>query len=256
MFPYLDLAGYRRRTIIPEDFVDEVETISPGWIHLNLLAWSSWINARLRKRYGVAAQGKALPFGQVPPLVLSAGTAPPALVLTGIPTLGSLQLRFEITGAGPLGTATFQWSKDAGRTFTTGVLTGANVPLTGTGLTAQFAATGPFSTDNVYTAATPVPESVLRWLVAFTDLDVMKRRYRQTNDPALDDFKAAATAAAADVKEAADSKEGLFDLPVTEDADSAVTTGFPLGYSEQSPYVWTTQQARGGGYDDQRGGGS
>jgi hypothetical protein len=257
VFPYLDLEGYRFRTIIPPDFVDEIDTVSPGWIAQNLLSWSSWVNGRLRKRYGAASQGNALPFGQQPPIALGAGTLPPSLVLLGRPTIGSLLLQFQVTTAGALGAALFQWSRDGGRTnVATNVPTAALVPLPGTGLTVQFLPTSVFAVDNVYVCDTPVPEIVLRWLVAFTDLDVMKRRYRQTNDAALEDFKAAAAAAAGDVKEAADSKDGLFDLPVNEASDSAVTTAFPLGYSETSPYVWTTEQARTGITQDNQGSGS
>jgi len=46
------------------------------------------------------------------------------------------------------------------------------------------------------------------------------------------------------LKEAANSKDGLIDLPVRQDstASSAVSVGGPLGYSETSPYVWMDRQ--------------
>lgn len=47
------------------------------------------------------------------------------------------------------------------------------------------------------------------------------------------------------VKEAADSETGLVELPVrqaTPAEASAINAGGPLGYSETSPYAWTTLQ--------------
>ena len=56
-----------------------------------------------------------------------------------------------------------------------------------------------------------------------------------------------------EIKEAADGKDGLFDIPIVEDLDSAITTGFVLGYSEQSPYTWTDVEACEGSFEDRRG---
>lgn len=55
------------------------------------------------------------------------------------------------------------------------------------------------------------------------------------------------------LKEAADSKEGLVELPLREDLPSGdgVERGGPLGYSETSPYKWTDRQACEGRFDDQ-----
>lgn len=49
------------------------------------------------------------------------------------------------------------------------------------------------------------------------------------------------------LKEAANSKDGLVELPTrqSELGTSAVSAGGPLGYSEQSPYTWTTLQREG-----------
>lgn len=49
------------------------------------------------------------------------------------------------------------------------------------------------------------------------------------------------------LKEAADSKDGLVELPSRQTAlgTSAVSAGGPLGYSEHSPYTWTTLQREG-----------
>ena len=46
------------------------------------------------------------------------------------------------------------------------------------------------------------------------------------------------------LKEAANSKDGLIDLPAKQEAtlSSAVSVGGPMGYSETSPYVWMDRQ--------------
>jgi hypothetical protein len=49
--PYLDLIGFRALTVMPGEFVDELEARQPGWILAQLASWSASINARLRKRY-------------------------------------------------------------------------------------------------------------------------------------------------------------------------------------------------------------
>lgn len=82
--------------------------------------------------------------------VTSAGTTPPAVTLTGTPN-GFHDVRIEITTGGALATAVFRWSINGGSTWTAGVTTAASVVLTGTGLTANFAA-GTYATNNVYTA--------------------------------------------------------------------------------------------------------
>jgi Protein of unknown function (DUF1320) len=49
------------------------------------------------------------------------------------------------------------------------------------------------------------------------------------------------------LKEAADSKDGLVELPIkqaTPPGVSGVNAGGPLGYSEASPYEWTDIQVR------------
>ena len=256
MFPYLDFPGYKRRSILPRRLLDELERDEPGWIAQNLLTHSSWINTQLRKRYGAAAEGNSLPFGQLPPLAIGAGATPPALTLTGRPTFGSLQLVFQVVTPGASGTATVRWSTDGGSSFPAlgpAIATTFSVP--GTGLVATWAP-GSFSADNVWSCATPVPETVLRWLRTLADYDVVKHHYRTTTDPALIDLKDDVATVRTEIQQAANSKDGMWDLPSTEDADSAITAGGPLGYSETSPYTWTDRQARDGTFDDVRGGGS
>lgn len=49
--------------------------------------------------------------------------------------------------------------------------------------------------------------------------------------------------ARAEIKEAADSKDGLFEFPLRSDATaSGATRTAPLGYSEASPYAWANEQ--------------
>lgn len=249
MIPYLDLGGFQRRTVMPLGDVQLVDSLYPGWIARAARTVQSHVNTRLRKRYG-----ESIPFGAAPAQPVAAGTSPPAVTLTGIPTVGSLEIVIAITTAGALGSAVVKWSLDGGDTWTTNVPTAASVALPGTGLTANFAA-GTYSADNVYTAATPVPEQILRWMTQILTPDVYRKRGVNPQDPQLELVEKDRTDALAQLKEAADGAEGLLDLPTNEDAGSAVTTGSPMGYSEASPYVWTDQQRTGGVDDDQNHGG-
>jgi hypothetical protein len=255
MFPYLDLPGFKRRSVMPPTDVDALDSLYPGFVAARVALASSFINSRLRKRYGTSThlQQSSLPLGQNPPTLLAAGTTPPAVTLFGRPIIGSVQIRIEITTLGALGVAVFRWSMDGGLTFVSGVTTAASVALTGTGLSALFSS-GSYSTDNVYSAATPVPESVLGWLTAMVTRDLYLRRGMNPQDPAIEIMGEQYSQALLDLKEASDSKDGLFDLPVSEDQDSAVTTGGPLSYSETSPYVWQNAQRNiARGEDDQSG---
>lgn len=98
----------------------------------------------------------------------------------------------------------------------------------------------------------PVPEIVLGWLTAMVTLDVLRKRGINPQDPQATMYAADVDTALAELKEAADSKDGLFDLPSTntDGSDSAVTTGGPLGYSETSPYVWMTVERNNGRAQD------
>lgn len=53
---YLDLEGFKDASVLPEEFVDDIEAVRPGWLARQLELKSRWIDARLRKRYEV-------PFG-------------------------------------------------------------------------------------------------------------------------------------------------------------------------------------------------
>ncbi len=103
----------------------------------------------------------------------------------------------------------------------------------------------------------PVPEILLGWLTALVSLDVMRKRGLNPQDPAAQMLADDATKAEAEVKEAADSKDGLFDLEGQEaSASSSVSTGGPLGYSETSPYVWADRERVAGRVEDRNRNGS
>ena len=55
-----------------------------------------------------------------------------------------------------------------------------------------------------------------------------------------------------EIKEAADSVDGLFDLPLimAGAATSAITSGGPMGSSSASPYRWTDDQFTRGNDED------
>lgn len=103
----------------------------------------------------------------------------------------------------------------------------------------------------------PYPEILLGWLVDLVSYDLMRKRGMNPQDPISEQYKSAFDLADAEIKEAADSKEGLFDIETAAgDENSNVTTGGPLGYSETSPYVWAVREVRQGRAEDRNGSGS
>lgn len=127
------VTGFKARTVIPSTDVDLVEQQQPGFTAQRTAVWSSYVNSRLRKRYGNSPNlGTSLPLGQQPPALVAAGTAPPALALSGRPVLGSMVIRIAIQTAGLLGTAAFLWSSDGSTPSQGPLTTAASVPLPGT----------------------------------------------------------------------------------------------------------------------------
>jgi len=104
----------------------------------------------------------------------------------------------------------------------------------------------------------PVPEIVLEWLERLVTRDCyVKRGFNPGDDAEDNEILARAVAAEAEIKEAADGKDGLFELPVRDDVTTtAVTKGGPLGYSESSPYVSFDLQRIAGRSEDQSGSGT
>lgn len=89
----------------------------------------------------------------------------------------------------------------------------------------------------------PYPEAVTDWLARIVTLNAYLRRGVDPNDRQFEELKADAEAAELEVKEAAESEKGLFELPLRADtAAGGISKGGPLGYSEASPYAWTDVQ--------------
>jgi hypothetical protein len=92
---------------------------------------------------------------------------------------------------------------------------------------------------------TPYPDMILKWLTDIATVDVYKKRgWNPSSEQDADILKDRDTALA-EVKEACDSNEGLFELPLRQDLErgSGVSKGGPFGYAEASPYTWTDRQA-------------
>ena len=241
--PYFDVAGYKRLTRHVGTAIDLLAQAEPGFLEHCIAVGTSKINARLAKRYIV-------PLGQSAPSLVSFGTSPPAVSLSGRPALGSLEMIIQVTTLGP---ANFQWSQDGGVTFTPGGIIGTSpVPLGVTGLAVTFAA-GVYSADNIYKASTPVPAIALGWLARMVDVDVWDKRGTNPQDPTIERWIALRQEALDEIKEAADSKDGLFELPTNDVlGDSAVDHAGPLLYSETSPYTWTNLQGCEGRLEDRQ----
>lgn len=144
---YLDVAGWKTRTIMPSANADALDASAPGFLAARLKFHTSRMNVRLRKRY-------AAPF------------------------------------------------------------------------------------------ADPVPEVVLGWLDALVTVDAYQKLGWNPADEQAKEVIDARTTALAEIKEAADSKDGLFDLPLRQDTtEEGIAMGAPLGYSEPDAYEWTDAQA-------------
>jgi hypothetical protein len=91
----------------------------------------------------------------------------------------------------------------------------------------------------------PVPTIVLAWLAKIVTPAIYKKRGWNPSSEEDQDILKGAENARAEAKEAADSNEGLFELPLRQDlpGTTGVQFGGPLGYSEADPYTWTDRQA-------------
>jgi hypothetical protein len=103
----------------------------------------------------------------------------------------------------------------------------------------------------------PAPICVQGWLAKIVTLSAYLRRGFDPTDRQGASYIADRDGALAEIKEAADAVDGLFDLPLRADlTTSGVTRGSPKAYSEQSPYVFTDGQSRVGRQEDDNRGGS
>ena len=83
------------------------------------------------------------------------------------------------------------------------------------------------------------PPNVLeQWLADILTPRLYRKRGVDPQDEAYVEAQKAAEDAWAEVKEASESKDGLFELPLrqSDPGSTAITRGAPLGYSEGDPY--------------------
>lgn len=92
--------------------------------------------------------------------------------------------------------------------------------------------------------ALPAPAIVIGWLIAIVTVEAYQKRGWNTSDEQSKDIVNDAATAFGEIKEAAESKDGLFELPLRQDlpGSGARTKGGPLAYSDTSPYAFTTRQ--------------
>jgi hypothetical protein len=108
-----------------------------------------------------------------------------------------------------------------------------------------------------FDASSP-PRILKRWLTKLVTRDAYaKRGWDPTSKQDEASILRAAERVEEQLKEAADSEEGLYELPLrASDPAGGVSQGAPLGYSETSPYVFTARQAKTGRAEDDSGNGS
>jgi hypothetical protein len=91
----------------------------------------------------------------------------------------------------------------------------------------------------------PVPDQIIEWLIVLMDIEVWKTVGGNPEGRIDGWYDTDAKRVRDELKEAVDSKDGLFELPLRSTdplGSSAVNVGGPLGYSEASPYAWTDRQ--------------
>lgn len=91
----------------------------------------------------------------------------------------------------------------------------------------------------------PYPLTVLEWIERKVTARAYTHLGSQLGDEEIKRLNDAADKAETEIKEAADSNTGLFDLPLRADTStSGISRGDPLSYSEAGPYEWTDVQRR------------
>lgn len=102
----------------------------------------------------------------------------------------------------------------------------------------------PFDAAGVVGGPNPRLEIILRWLTMIVTPEAYRARGYNPQDPTMDQVEKDRERAYEQIKEAADEKDGLYDLPLRDSGDaSGVIRGGPTGYSEPSPYDWRDVQA-------------
>jgi hypothetical protein len=90
----------------------------------------------------------------------------------------------------------------------------------------------------------PVPIVAKGWLADMIAPVLYARRGVDPSDDQMQQLRDAAARAREQIKEAADSENGLYDLPLLDTADpTAIAKAGPLGYSE-GPYDYLDQERR------------
>lgn len=100
-----------------------------------------------------------------------------------------------------------------------------------------------------------VPDVVLGWLTALVAPDVYRERGASPGqDDQIAELNRLSDVAKAEVALAANSKDGLFELPLNDGATpGAVVFASPLAYSETSPFVNTDIERGNGWAEDSNG---
>jgi hypothetical protein len=99
--------------------------------------------------------------------------------------------------------------------------------------------------------AAPTPVVVQGWLAKIVTVSAYMKRGFDPSDVQGVEYVKQRDEAVAEIKEAADSNTGLFDLPLRADTNqTGISRGFPRAYSEASPYVWSDQQGDRGPLED------
>lgn len=90
----------------------------------------------------------------------------------------------------------------------------------------------------------PVNEIVLGWLAAIVTVEAYQKRGWNAADEQAAQIKADRDEAIAELKEAADSQAGLFDLPLRQNTTAdGISRGGPLASSDASPYALLDAEA-------------
>lgn len=108
--------------------------------------------------------------------------------------------------------------------------------------------------------ADPPPTAVQQWCVHIVSLNAWLKRGVSAVDESFTEYQKKHDRAFEEMREAADAVDGLFDLPATTAPNggdaSGIKRGGPHVYSENSPYVGFSKQARIGRSEDSRGDGT
>jgi hypothetical protein len=103
----------------------------------------------------------------------------------------------------------------------------------------------------------PYPLVLQSWLARLVTMSVWLRRGFSPTDEDARVYQDQYNQTLTEIKEAADSENGWFDIPLRQDTRATgVINASPHVYSEAGPYVWTSLQRRRGREEDENGGGT